>query len=368
MTVVDDHGRLFGRWNVVDALVGIVLLGLIPLLYGGYVLFRPQSASLVSIEPARIQAPGDVDVTIHGNNLRPYMRVSFDGVQGRGFLFSDATKAVVRVAEIPPGVYDVILYDNAQERARIPKGFEVVAAPRAQTQLEVIGAFTAIAEPLASQVKVDLQIAGLGKVTRVGKAEPSATRTAVGPLELVNVPSASAVNIPAVILASCALVPRGGSVSCMALDNALIRDVVLTVPLSGGNALFQIDQVRPTGTPSTVEMRARFSGERAVVERVHGGDRDIARSNEFASGAEVISVSPVARTGSSVIVTAQQPGSMPAITAGDIATVEVVLRLPAFQTVDGWSYQGQPMKPGRSFVFHGRDYEVSATVLAVTSK
>jgi hypothetical protein len=143
---------------------------------------------------------------------------------------------------------------------------------------------------------------------------------------------------------------------------------VLTVPLSGGNALFQIDQVRPTGTPSTVEMRARFSGERAVVERVHGGDRDIARSNEFASGADVISVSPVARTGSSVIVTAQQPGSMPAITAGDIATVEVVLRLPAFQTVDGWSYQGQPMKPGRSFVFHGRDYEVSATVLAVTSK
>ncbi|HUQ86876.1 MAG TPA: DUF4330 family protein [Vicinamibacterales bacterium] len=365
MTLVDHQGRLFSRWNVVDALVGVVLLGLIPLLYGGYVLFRPQSASLVSIEPARIQAPGDVDVTIHGVNLRPYMRVSFDGHQGRTFLFADTTKAVVRASEMPPGVYDVILYDNAQERARIAKGFEVVAAPRPQTQLEVIGAFTAMAEPLTSQIKANLQIAGLGTVTKVGKPQSSATRTAVGPLELVNVPSGSAVNIPAVIMATCALVQRGGGASCVALDNSLTRDVVLTVPLAGGNALFQIDQVRATGTPSTVDMRVRFSGEREVVERVRRGDRDIERNNEFASGAEVTSVTGVARAGASVIVTAQLPGSIPAVTAGDIATVEVVLRLPATQTVDGWSYRGQAMKPGRSFVFHGPDYEVSGTVLAI---
>jgi hypothetical protein len=304
-------------------------------------------------------------VTIRGNNLRPYMRVSFDSHQGRSYLFGDTTKAVVRAADLPPGVYDVILYDNAQERARIPKAFEVVAAPRPETQLELIGSFTAISQPLAAQIKADLQIAGLGTVTKVGKAQPSVTRTVAGPGELVNVTSGSALNIPAVILATCALVPRSGSATCMALDSALTRDTVLTVPLTGENALFQIDQVRPAGTPSAVEVRGRFSGERAVVERVRRGDRDIERNNEFASGAEVVSVSPVVRAGASVIVTAQLSGAMPAITAGDIATVEVVLRLPATPTVDGWSYQGQPMKPGRSFVFHGRDYEVSGTVLSI---
>src|SRR5690242_10404741 len=109
MTLVDERGRLFGRFNVVDALVGIVLLGMIPLLYGGYVLFKPQPASLVSIEPNRIEERADVDLMVKGNNLRPYMRVSFDGFQGRSFLFSGSTLAVVRAAELPPGVYDVIL-------------------------------------------------------------------------------------------------------------------------------------------------------------------------------------------------------------------------------------------------------------------
>src|SRR5262245_26475905 len=139
MTLVDDRGRVLGRWNVVDALIGVVLLGAIPLLYSGYLLFRPQSASLVAIEPPRIQAPGDVDVTVVGSNFRPYMRVSFDDHQGRSFLFADTTKAVVRVNDIPPGVYDVILYDNAQERARLPKAFTVMAPAQAQTQVDLIG-------------------------------------------------------------------------------------------------------------------------------------------------------------------------------------------------------------------------------------
>ena len=49
MTLVDDQGRLFGRWNVVDGLIGVVLLGFIPLLYGAYLLFRPPASSLTSI-------------------------------------------------------------------------------------------------------------------------------------------------------------------------------------------------------------------------------------------------------------------------------------------------------------------------------
>ena len=95
MSVVDDQGRLFGRWNVVDVLLGVLLLVLIPMLYGGYLLFRTAPPSLTSIEPAQIIERTDTDFIVHGNNLRPYMRVSFNEHQGTNFLFDDATKARV---------------------------------------------------------------------------------------------------------------------------------------------------------------------------------------------------------------------------------------------------------------------------------
>ena len=369
MTLVDNHGRLFGRWNVVDALMGVVLLGLIPLLYAGWALFKPQRASLISIEPARIQSTDTVDVTIHGANMRPYMRVSFGSHQGRSFLFEDQSRAMVRAPELPPGVYDIILYDTAQERARLTNAFEVIAAPAARTQLDVIGSFTAIAEPLAAQLQPDLELAGFGRIVAVGKPRPSVTHTLVGTGETLPVPSASAVNVAAVIRASCTLVARGGTAVCMALENSLMRGVVLTVPLTGANVMFQIDQVREASAPAAVEVRARLAGERAVVERVRRGDRDIQRDNEFATGAEIISTTAVSRAPSSIIVSAQTvPGTAPSITVGDLASVEVLLRVPAQQTVDGWSYRGQNLTAGRFFMFRGPTYEVSGTVLAVLAK
>ena len=370
MTLVDDRGRLFGRFNVVDALVGIVLLGLIPLLYGGYVLFKPQPASLVSIEPSRIEERADVDLVVKGNNLRPYMRVSFDGYQGRSFLFSGSTVAVVRAAELPPGVYDVILYDNAQERGRIAKGLEVVASPRPQTEVDLIGSFVAVTEPVAAQIKADLTLAGLGRVTRVGPSQPSATRTVVGPREQLMLPSQSAVNIPAVIRASCTVIARGGSAACSALDVTLSRDVTLTLALTGANALFQIDQVRATGAETTIEVRARLAGERLVVERIRKGDLDMERRNPFASGAEILSVGPVTRAASSVVVTLAPAiaDAAPSIVAGDISSVEVVMRIPAQRVAGGWSYRGQSLTAGRTFVFNGPDYDVTGTILSAVTK
>jgi len=137
MTLVDDRGRLFGKLNVVDALIAFLVFGLVPLLFAAYLLFRPMPAGLTSIEPAQIQAGSSVDLTIRGNHLRPFMRVSFDAHQAGGFLFADPSRAVVPVSAMPPGVYDVILYDHAQERARLPKALEVLANPRAAQDVNV---------------------------------------------------------------------------------------------------------------------------------------------------------------------------------------------------------------------------------------
>ena len=369
MTVVDDRGRVFGRWNIVDVLIGLVLLAAIPLLYGGYVLFRSHPATITAVEPSRIQARSTVQVTVRGTNLRPFMRVSFGDNQGRSYLFADATKAVVQVVDLPPGVYDVILYDNAQERARLPQAFTVLAPPTAQAQLDVIASFMAIDEAVVSQIKPQTRIEGLGEIIRVGKPVPGQTTATVGPSEAVAMKAAPAVNVPVVIRVTCALVERGASVSCMAMDHPLTRDTVLTVPVAAAGQLLRIDQVRAVGAESTVELRVRFAAERSVLELIHRGDQDVDRSNEFAAGAEVMSVGAIARAVPALIIAEQsQPLSAPVLAAGDIATVEATLRVPAQQTLEGWSYHGQPLKPGRSLMFRHRDYEVSATMLSVTAK
>ena len=40
MALIDEQGRLFGKVNLIDALVALVALLLIPLAYGAFLLFR----------------------------------------------------------------------------------------------------------------------------------------------------------------------------------------------------------------------------------------------------------------------------------------------------------------------------------------
>ncbi|MBY0493472.1 MAG: DUF4330 domain-containing protein [Cyanobacteria bacterium] len=369
MTLFDDRGRLFGRWNVVDALIGVVLLGLIPLLYGGYVLFRTQEASLVAIEPARIVAPGNVDVTIRGTNLRPYMRVSFDHHQGRSFLFADTTKAVVGTADLPPGVYDVILYDMAQERARIPKGLEVLAPPRPDTRLDLIGTFTALTEAQAAEIKDGLEVAGLGPVLRAGARRPAQTLTTVAGGVLLQVPSQNAFNVNAIVRANCVLTQRGGAVTCTALETALMEDNVIAVTLQSGRAFFQIDQIRTPAASAPVTVRARFGGDRSLLERMRAGDRDARNNNELTGGATIASLDAVRGASPSLAIAVAPPGATnPPQVAMDLASREVVLRLEA-QRIDAFFYYGgRQLAVGNPMVFNGPGYQVSGTVLSVSPK
>jgi hypothetical protein len=369
MTLVDANGRVLGRWNVVDVVIGLFLLFLIPLLYGAYLLFREAPPSLASVDPARVRGEQEVRVTIHGTNLRPYMRVSFNEHQGDSFQFVDSTQAVIRVRNLPSGVYDVILYDQGQERARMTKGLEVVPEPRPQTTLDVIGTFTAIPGDLAARIQADATIDKVGTVVSVGKPEASLTRTQIGPNELVGVPSASAVNLPAIVRAACTLMVRGNVATCVVNETSLIRDSVMTVMTPAGPALFQIDQVRTVGAASPVELRVRFAGERSVIERMRTGHIDMPRRNPFAGGAAIAQLSGVSRAAASTVVStlmSPQMGETPAILAGDVYTIDAVLRATAERSPDGWSYNGKVLKAGRALIFHGDDYEVSGTILGVT--
>ena len=369
MTDVDQRGRVFGRWNVLDVLIGLVLLLVIPVLYGGVLLFRPERATIVSIEPARVPAGDNSNVLIRGTNLRPFMRVSFNDRQGRTFLFGDTTQAAVGLPELPAGVYDVILYDQAQERARLPRAFEVAALPRQQVALDLIGTFTAVPQNLVEKITPALKLEGLGEIRQVGKPAPSQTRTVTGPLELQNIPATSAFNIPAIVRANCNLVQRGGVAICVALEIGLSRDAVLTLLTPAGSVLFQIDQIRSTLEPNLIDVRVRFAGQRAVVDRLKVGDQDLPRSNVFASGATIAQLSGAVAASSAVVISAplRPQGEAPTVLAGDIVTVDATLKVPVQSTPDGWSYNGQVLKAGRSMVFYGRDVEINGAILGITA-
>ena len=80
MALVNEQGRLLGRFNLVDVVVGVFILGLLPLIYGSVVLFRPPPPEVLAVEPASLAAAPGQRVKIRGRNLRPYMRVSFGNV------------------------------------------------------------------------------------------------------------------------------------------------------------------------------------------------------------------------------------------------------------------------------------------------
>lgn len=135
MGIVDDRGRLFGRLNVIDALVLLVVVVLIPVAYGAYVLFRTPNPTIVSIEPSSVvQPPTTVPpspapvLTIRGTNLRPYLRARI-GTAFTPFLIETTGVAEVKLPNVPPGTYDVELFDEAQQVAILPGALTVLAPP-----------------------------------------------------------------------------------------------------------------------------------------------------------------------------------------------------------------------------------------------
>src|SRR3954465_1269981 len=129
MPLIDEQGRVLGRLNLVDAAAVLFLLVLLPGAYLSYRLFRDPPAKLTAVNPARLRTDGVQQIEVRGENLRPYMRVSFNDVQGRTFLFYSPTSAFVQVPDLPPGTYDIVLYDYLQAVSRLPAAFTVDAPP-----------------------------------------------------------------------------------------------------------------------------------------------------------------------------------------------------------------------------------------------
>ena len=344
MALVDDRGQVFGRFNPVDVFVFVLVVVMIPVAYGAYALFRTPPAKLTSIEPNQFTVGPNLRVRVNGTNLRPFMRVSFNTVQGRTFMIGSTGTADVDLPDLDPGTYDIVLYDYAQEVDRLSKALTILprAAPPTLT-VSVQGAFVGLNQAQVDALRPDATFVQgnrvLGKVLAAGARQAGALQMRTGATAIaVGLPGLY--DVPAVLELECSLESSSGdgSLRCTfhgpAQPAALIADAIVSLPAAGGTVSFQVSDVHPAGSPRFVRLRVHTTMAPDMARQIRTGDAD-ANIPDY-------------------------PGAW----IGRVESVngaEVVLRVPAQQLANGWTYRGQWLKAGGAIRF-----ETSAAVIGGT--
>ena len=231
--LVDDRGRIAGRFNVVDIAAVVVVFLLVPLAIAAYLLFRAPAPAIASVTPRTLfEGPGQ-RLEIDGANLRPFMRVTFDTIPAASFLLGSTKYALVDVPELAPGVYDVVLFE-------------------ADAELEVEGAFKAASDALVAELKPgDALLSSnepIADVIAVGKPSAGEMRVRVGG-DTVTV-RAGERDLPATLRVRCSTMPGGDGIArCLVRAPsgriAIAPDALLTFATrGGGTAVFQITAAR----------------------------------------------------------------------------------------------------------------------------
>ena len=254
MTIVDDRGRVAGRFNLVDVVVAIVVLILIPVAYGAYLLFRTPPAKLLGINPTTLYQGKSLQIEIKGENLRPFMRVSFSTIQGRTFLIGSTKSAMVDLPDLGPGVYDVELFDYMQLADRLPKALTILPlAPVPTLEMEVAGKFTGVPPAVLAQIKPGMKFPpsgdALAEVLSVESPAPAHVRVRAGDKTL-ELPVTGQVELPATLRVRCYVALNAdGSFRCDApgpqQPATVMPDSVLTLAGPRGWVSFQITGVQP---------------------------------------------------------------------------------------------------------------------------
>lgn len=370
MPLVDDRGRVFGRINLIDALVSALVLAAIPLAYGAYALFRQPQPALTGIEPTTL-TPTTKNVTVKGTNLRPFLRVSFNQLQGVTFSLTTPTTAEVRVPELPAGKYDLILYDVAREVSRLPGAVTVEAAPlpSAQASMLIAGSFVALDEASAGEIVKGAELTALGgnvvKIADLG-APATDTRWIQTADVLVEVPLLEGRQQPALLETRCTIVDRRCQVGRM--------DVEPTAPFSlftksGRPVRFVVREAIPLGPTTPADVRVRMITQSDAAPGARVGDRDKGSPLFGDRLASLTAIGPLRRTTGDTMWHTALPGSATgdwSLTVPDGAsTFDATVKVVLDRTSEGFRYRGHPVKVGAPFIFENERYVLKGWVLSV---
>ena len=342
MAIVDERGRMFGRWNLLDLAVLVLILGLIPLGYAAYLLFRDQPPRIVSVTPNQVQQAPEFRLTIKGENLRPYMRVSAGAQQGRDFYFKTTEEAEVPFAEMPPGTYDIVLYDQAQERFRLPNALSISPSGVPATEIVAIGAFGNLDAAGAAKLTAGTELPGAGRILSVGRAAPDMTQVFSGS-KIVAVPVKDALRLPAVVLFNCYVRAQQGSPYCIVGDAVIAPTALLNLTTPLGKTPFQVERVRSSQPVESLPIEVRFNASPSLQSLIKPGDVDLGgTANELAMLARVVTAEPAG--------------------AGQL-NVNLIAQLQ--KTDQGWLYDSAPLRVGSTISIRTPRYEIAGVVTKV---
>jgi uncharacterized protein DUF4330 len=355
MPLIDDRGRLFGKVNLIDFALIVFVLVLVPVGYGGYLLFRMPTPRLVSVTPnPLVFKKGDQRVRISGENLRPFMRATVGKIDAKAFLVERRDAAEIVFDELPIGTYDLAVYDFTEEVARLSNAITIAPPPLPPSQ--IVGRFIG---PNAATSNLDSGV-------KLGPADQ--------PVEIVASSAAANGERRATLRFSCA-----AAAPCAMGGAPLEPGRTVSIPAkAGGEALrFVVDEVRADGL--WVDVTVRMFAISEVMGLMKPGDVDRGMEPDgphmphYIRGAVLRSVEPVQPSQGSVALTFAQgltdigpfgghvtgAGSLPLMTR--LATVS----LPVQRVGSGWRYRDQIIRTGGGLAFETSDYFVRGFILRV---
>jgi hypothetical protein len=367
MTIVDERGRLFGRFNLIDAAVLLVALVLIPVAYAAYVLFHPDPIRIVSVQPSRVTVGQTPRIRIHGEHLRPYLRAQVGALQPHTFLIESPLEGEMVLPELPAGTFDLTLYDEVREVARMKNAITVAPVPTGpRVSLRLNGSFFGLDDATAATLTVgrkfpnDPSAAYEIVETAAVTDDIRHLRPKGGAEAVISVPVAGSRQLPAVVRVTCP--PTTQNQTCTIGDVTVVAGTTLTL---AGGFLFAVDDVRADVPATTVVATVQFIGRPDAIDLIAVGDGD---SDGPQGAARVVAVRNRAqRSGQFTRQTSLGRTVETATAPESFHTVDVDLRVMADQTPQGLAYQQLPLKPGAAFTFETIKYLVHGTVVAVTA-
>jgi hypothetical protein len=342
MTVVDNQGRLFGRVNLVDGAFALFLLILIPLGYGTYLLFRPTAPRIESVSRAEISRE-EIRITdgsllaaklkVRGTGFTPLLRAEVGGHDALAFVYESPNSADVLIGLLPAGAHDLVLRDGVNEVARAANAVTIEASA-ARASVLGVGWFTDLSNEQAQGLRVGFKFP---------ESEPAFEITAIGDIQPARYPlyvAGQRVELArsgqfereAVVRFRC---DPGKDDNPCGMEDPPDRPktrATLTLPGPSSFLRFTLTGILPTEAPRRARVQLRVPA--AIGSLIKTGDRDDLLNERAA-----------------VVVSA----------SGDTVTLEMGLD----ETRQGWTYRGQPARPGSALTISNNRYSATGAIVSV---
>jgi hypothetical protein len=334
--LIDRQGRLFGRFNLIDAAVIAVVLFLIPVGYATYLLFRPARPQIESVTRVEVTAEErrvaggsmlSAKLKVRGSGFNPLLRARVGTHETLGFVFENPNSADVLVGLVPAGRHDLVLYDGVHEVARARDAVDMT--PRVATSVRASGWLTLLTpnNDLKAGFASDPNAPGAFRITAIGEPRPARSRVTLGDA-VADLPVSGLVERAAELIVNC---DWPSAFPCAIGGQGLSQPSPITVILPG-SYVFQIEEIGPPAPTRSASLRVQVSNPPPTM-RV--GDRDELVGPR---AAEITS----------------------------IAGSTITLQAGVDESREGWRYRGQLLAPGSHFTLKTPTYLASGNVIDVT--